>query len=180
MTATNGSKHRARLAVMLHFSQYHIALEHEMWTTVLCAQVEVFNLLFVTSENSTKKSYVVHCEDCARAKSPALAGVVVLEQHRIEELMRTYDSFTLVSQSLLFLPISLHRIAIFYHIWEAMTRPPVHSAHFRSLPFTSVHRYWNVIFCLGILMGCQVGTSSNTLHSRPYGLHTLPPSGQPL
>uniref|UniRef100_UPI0037E956C3 lysine (K)-specific demethylase 6B, b isoform X2 n=1 Tax=Semicossyphus pulcher TaxID=241346 RepID=UPI0037E956C3 len=57
--------------------------------------VEVFDLLFVTSENSSKKSYVVHCEDCARAKSPSLAGVVVLEQYRIEELMRTYDSFTL-------------------------------------------------------------------------------------
>ncbi|XP_041658008.1 lysine (K)-specific demethylase 6B, b [Cheilinus undulatus] len=57
--------------------------------------VEVFDLLFVTSENSSKKSYVVHCEDCARAKSPSLAGVVVLEQYRIEELMRTYDNFTL-------------------------------------------------------------------------------------
>ncbi|XP_023274038.1 lysine-specific demethylase 6B-like [Seriola lalandi dorsalis] len=57
--------------------------------------VEVFDLLFVTSENSSKKTYVVHCEDCARAKSPCLAGVVVLEQYRIEELMRTYDSFTL-------------------------------------------------------------------------------------
>lgn len=59
--------------------------------------MEVFNLLFVTSENSSKKSYVVHCEDCVRAKSPTLAGVVVLEQYRTEELMRTYDSFTLVS-----------------------------------------------------------------------------------
>ncbi|XP_029375891.1 uncharacterized protein LOC115054700 [Echeneis naucrates] len=57
--------------------------------------VEVFNLLFVTSENSSKKTYVVHCEDCARAKSFSLAGVVVLEQYRTEELMRTYDSFTL-------------------------------------------------------------------------------------
>ncbi|KAM9332074.1 lysine (K)-specific demethylase 6B, b isoform 2-T3 [Pholidichthys leucotaenia] len=57
--------------------------------------VEVFNLLFVTSENSSKKTYVVHCEDCARAKSPSLAGVVVLEQYRIEELMRMYDSFVL-------------------------------------------------------------------------------------
>nr|XP_046266809.1 lysine (K)-specific demethylase 6B, b isoform X2 [Scatophagus argus]XP_046266810.1 lysine (K)-specific demethylase 6B, b isoform X2 [Scatophagus argus]XP_046266811.1 lysine (K)-specific demethylase 6B, b isoform X2 [Scatophagus argus] len=57
--------------------------------------VEVFNLLFVTSENSSKKSYVVHCEDCARVKSPSLAGVVVLEQYRMEELMKTYDSFTL-------------------------------------------------------------------------------------
>ncbi|XP_010730468.3 uncharacterized protein LOC104920017 isoform X1 [Larimichthys crocea] len=59
--------------------------------------VEVFDLLFVTSENSSKKSYVVHCEDCARAKSPGLAGVVVLEQYRIEELMKTYDSFVLAS-----------------------------------------------------------------------------------
>ncbi|XP_034746853.1 lysine (K)-specific demethylase 6B, b isoform X2 [Etheostoma cragini] len=57
--------------------------------------VEVFNLMFVTSENSSKKSYMVHCEDCARAKNRSLAGVVVLEQYRIEELMRTYDTFTL-------------------------------------------------------------------------------------
>jgi hypothetical protein len=58
-------------------------------------QLEVFDLLFVTSENSSKKTYVVHCEDCAHRKSPSLAGVVVLEQYRMEELMRTYDSFTL-------------------------------------------------------------------------------------
>ncbi|KAK7915835.1 hypothetical protein WMY93_011596 [Mugilogobius chulae] len=57
--------------------------------------LEVFNLLFVTSESSSKKSYVVHCEDCARRKSPTLTGVVVLEQYRIEELMRTYDTFAL-------------------------------------------------------------------------------------
>ncbi|CAG5877705.1 unnamed protein product [Menidia menidia] len=57
--------------------------------------VEVFDLLFVTSDNSPKKTYVVHCEDCARAKSSKLEGVVVLEQYRIEELMRTYDSFVL-------------------------------------------------------------------------------------
>lgn len=61
--------------------------------------MEVFDLLFVTSENSSKKSYVVHCEDCGRAKSPSLAGVVVLEQYRMEELMKIYDSFTLVSLS---------------------------------------------------------------------------------
>ncbi|KAL0994144.1 hypothetical protein UPYG_G00118310 [Umbra pygmaea] len=56
--------------------------------------VEVFDLLFVTSESGSRKTYMVHCEDCARAvsKSPSLAGVVVLEQYRIEELMRTYDS----------------------------------------------------------------------------------------
>ncbi|KAM4545350.1 uncharacterized protein PAE49_017957 isoform 2-T2 [Odontesthes bonariensis] len=57
--------------------------------------VEVFDLLFVTSDDSGNKTYVVHCEDCARAKSSKLEGVVVLEQYRIEELMRTYDSFVL-------------------------------------------------------------------------------------
>uniref|UniRef100_A0A3Q4GLA8 [histone H3]-trimethyl-L-lysine(27) demethylase n=1 Tax=Neolamprologus brichardi TaxID=32507 RepID=A0A3Q4GLA8_NEOBR len=58
--------------------------------------VEVFNLLFVTSENNSRKSYVVHCEDCARHRNPSLTNVVVLEQYRIEELMNVYDSFTLV------------------------------------------------------------------------------------
>lgn len=72
----------------------HVMLIH---LGIVFVQLEVFDLLFVTSENSSKKTYVVHCEDCARAKSPSLAGVVVLEQYRMEELMRTYDSFTLVS-----------------------------------------------------------------------------------
>ncbi|KAI5104427.1 lysine-specific demethylase 6B, partial [Silurus meridionalis] len=57
--------------------------------------VEVFNLLFVTSENGSKKLYVVHCEDCARQRSPNFSNVVVLEQYRIEDLMNTYDTFTL-------------------------------------------------------------------------------------
>ncbi|XP_053717189.1 lysine-specific demethylase 6B isoform X1 [Synchiropus splendidus] len=61
--------------------------------------LEVFNLLFVTSENSSRKTYVVHCEDCARQRSPNLNNVVVLEQYSIEELMNTYDSFSLASAS---------------------------------------------------------------------------------
>ncbi|XP_071389069.1 uncharacterized protein kdm6ba isoform X2 [Centroberyx affinis] len=61
--------------------------------------VEVFDLLFVTSENSSRKTYVVHCEDCARQRSPSLTNVVVLEQYRIEELMNTYDSFSLATPS---------------------------------------------------------------------------------
>ncbi|XP_044038783.1 lysine-specific demethylase 6B isoform X2 [Siniperca chuatsi] len=61
--------------------------------------VEVFNLLFVTSESNSRKTYVVHCEDCARQRSPNLTNVVVLEQYRIEELMNTYDSFSLASSS---------------------------------------------------------------------------------
>ncbi|XP_061566505.1 lysine-specific demethylase 6B [Cololabis saira] len=61
--------------------------------------VEVFNLLFVTSENSSRKTYVVHCEDCARQRNPQLTNVVVLEQYRIEEIMNMYDSFTLAATS---------------------------------------------------------------------------------
>ncbi|XP_028838861.1 lysine (K)-specific demethylase 6B, b [Denticeps clupeoides] len=57
--------------------------------------VEVFDLLFVTTENGNKKTYVVHCEDCARQQSPTLNGVVVLEQYRIQELMTIYDNFNL-------------------------------------------------------------------------------------
>lgn len=61
--------------------------------------VEVFDLLFVTSESGSKKLYVVHCEDCARQRNPNLSNVVVLEQYRMEELMNTYDSFSLASSS---------------------------------------------------------------------------------
>lgn len=59
--------------------------------------VEVFDLLFVTSENNSRKMYMVHCEDCARKRSPNLNGVVVLEQYRIDELMNMYDNFTLAT-----------------------------------------------------------------------------------
>uniref|UniRef100_A0A8C2E8S2 Lysine-specific demethylase 6B n=1 Tax=Cyprinus carpio TaxID=7962 RepID=A0A8C2E8S2_CYPCA len=61
--------------------------------------VEVFNLLFVTSENGSRKMYVVHCEDCARQRNPNLSNVVVLEQYRMEELMSMYDSFSLAISS---------------------------------------------------------------------------------
>uniref|UniRef100_A0A3P9I1X5 [histone H3]-trimethyl-L-lysine(27) demethylase n=1 Tax=Oryzias latipes TaxID=8090 RepID=A0A3P9I1X5_ORYLA len=59
--------------------------------------VEVFDLLFVTCESSSRKTYVVHCEDCARQRSPNLTNVVVLEQYRVEELMSIYDSFNLAA-----------------------------------------------------------------------------------
>nr|XP_023993223.1 lysine-specific demethylase 6B-like [Salvelinus alpinus] len=60
--------------------------------------VEVFNLLFVTSESGSRKTYVVHCEDCARQRNPSLSNnVVVLEQYRMEELMSTYDTFNLAA-----------------------------------------------------------------------------------
>ncbi|XP_062870702.1 lysine (K)-specific demethylase 6B, b isoform X2 [Trichomycterus rosablanca] len=59
--------------------------------------VEVFNLLFITSEGSSKKMYVVHCENCARKRSPTLNGVVILQQYRMDELMNFYDNFSLAS-----------------------------------------------------------------------------------
>nr|XP_033780152.1 lysine-specific demethylase 6B isoform X2 [Geotrypetes seraphini] len=61
--------------------------------------VEVFNILFVTSENGTKNTYLVHCEACARARSANLHSVVVLEQYRMEELMQSFDAFSLATST---------------------------------------------------------------------------------
>ncbi|XP_038574335.1 lysine-specific demethylase 6A-like isoform X2 [Micropterus salmoides] len=58
-------------------------------------EVEVFNLLFVRRELLSKKQYVVHCQDCARKGCATLDDFVVLEQHRMEDLMQVYDQFTL-------------------------------------------------------------------------------------
>uniref|UniRef100_A0A8C5HQ22 [histone H3]-trimethyl-L-lysine(27) demethylase n=1 Tax=Gouania willdenowi TaxID=441366 RepID=A0A8C5HQ22_GOUWI len=62
-------------------------------------EVEVFDLLFVTSESNSRKTYVVHCQDCACRGSPNLDNFVVLEQYRIADLMQVYDQFTLVSST---------------------------------------------------------------------------------
>lgn len=59
--------------------------------------MEVFDLLFVTSESNSRKTYVVHCQDCARRGSINLDNFVVLEQYKIEDLMQVYDQFILVS-----------------------------------------------------------------------------------
>ncbi|XP_010777761.1 lysine-specific demethylase 6A-like [Notothenia coriiceps] len=58
-------------------------------------EVEVFDLLLVTTESNSRKTYVVHCQDCARRAD--LDNFVVLEQYKIEDLMHVYDQFTLVS-----------------------------------------------------------------------------------
>ncbi|KAL7384911.1 hypothetical protein ABVT39_011139 [Epinephelus coioides] len=60
-------------------------------------EVEVFDLLFVTTESNSRKTYVVHCQDCARRASANLDNFVVLEQYKIEDLMQVYDQFTLAS-----------------------------------------------------------------------------------
>ncbi|XP_053318269.1 lysine-specific demethylase 6B isoform X3 [Spea bombifrons] len=57
--------------------------------------VEVFNILFVTSESGGKNTYLVHCEGCARSASSNMSNVVILEQYKMEELMHTYDGFNL-------------------------------------------------------------------------------------
>ncbi|XP_056281268.1 lysine-specific demethylase 6A isoform X3 [Pseudoliparis swirei] len=58
-------------------------------------EVEVFDLLFVTTESNSRKTYVVHCQDCARRGSANLDNFVVLEQYKVEDLMQVYDQFTL-------------------------------------------------------------------------------------
>ncbi|XP_066474910.1 lysine-specific demethylase 6A isoform X5 [Tiliqua scincoides] len=58
-------------------------------------EVEVFNLLYVTNESNSRKTYVVHCLDCARKISGNLENFVVLEQYKMEDLMQIYDQFTL-------------------------------------------------------------------------------------
>ncbi|KAM6447022.1 lysine-specific demethylase 6A isoform 7-T7 [Liasis olivaceus] len=58
-------------------------------------EVEVFNLLYVTNESNSQKTYVVNCLDCARKISGNLENFVVLEQYRMEDLMQIYDQFTL-------------------------------------------------------------------------------------
>uniref|UniRef100_A0A8C6AF66 [histone H3]-trimethyl-L-lysine(27) demethylase n=1 Tax=Marmota marmota marmota TaxID=9994 RepID=A0A8C6AF66_MARMA len=61
-------------------------------------EVEVFNLLFVTNESNSQRTYIVHCQDCARKTSGNLENFVVLEQYKMEDLMQVYDQFTLVSE----------------------------------------------------------------------------------
>ncbi|XP_055987041.1 lysine-specific demethylase 6A isoform X4 [Sorex fumeus] len=58
-------------------------------------EVEVFDLLFVTNESISRKTYIVHCQDCARKTSGNLENFVVLEQYKMEDLMQVYDQFTL-------------------------------------------------------------------------------------
>ncbi|XP_051986357.1 lysine (K)-specific demethylase 6A, like isoform X2 [Xyrauchen texanus] len=58
-------------------------------------EVEVFNLLFVTSDSYSRKSCAVHCQDCARKSSGDLDGFVVLEQFKMEDLMHIYEQFSL-------------------------------------------------------------------------------------
>nr|XP_056714340.1 lysine-specific demethylase 6A isoform X5 [Euleptes europaea] len=58
-------------------------------------EVEVFNLLYVTNESNSQKTYIIHCLDCARKITGNLENFVVLEQYKMEELMQVYDQFTL-------------------------------------------------------------------------------------
>ena len=57
--------------------------------------MEVFNILYTTEKD---KKYEVHCQDCACKASSNLDGFVVLEQYKIEELMKIYDEFTYSSK----------------------------------------------------------------------------------
>ncbi|XP_039698370.1 histone demethylase UTY-like isoform X4 [Pteropus medius] len=61
-------------------------------------EVEVFDLLFVTNESNSQKTYIVHCQDCAQKTNGNLDNFVVLEQYKMEDLMHIYDQFILVSE----------------------------------------------------------------------------------
>ncbi|XP_057352277.1 lysine-specific demethylase 6A-like isoform X3 [Manis pentadactyla] len=76
-------------------------------------EVEVFNLLFITKESNSQKTYKIHCQDCAEKTSSNLENFVVLEQYKIEDLMQVYDQFTIVSEfnMLLHYHSPLHDIA---------------------------------------------------------------------
>uniref|UniRef100_H2YC63 [histone H3]-trimethyl-L-lysine(27) demethylase n=1 Tax=Ciona savignyi TaxID=51511 RepID=H2YC63_CIOSA len=63
-------------------------------------EVELFNLLFVRRSESNLQTHLVHCLNCARNLNPDLENFVVLNQYHTDELMRIYDSFTLVSRIL--------------------------------------------------------------------------------
>uniref|UniRef100_A0A3Q2CMQ2 [histone H3]-trimethyl-L-lysine(27) demethylase n=1 Tax=Cyprinodon variegatus TaxID=28743 RepID=A0A3Q2CMQ2_CYPVA len=90
-------------------------------------EVEVFDLLFVTSESNSRKSYVVHCQDCARRASADLQNFVVLEQYRMEDLMQVYDQFTLRSHR------QLTELR-FYATCPERRRPPVERPGMAAAP----------------------------------------------
>ncbi|XP_041357798.1 histone demethylase UTY-like isoform X2 [Gigantopelta aegis] len=57
-------------------------------------EVEVFNILFVMER---EKKFIVHCQDCALKMSPSLAGIIVLQQYTMEDLLELYDKLQLHS-----------------------------------------------------------------------------------
>ena len=93
----NKSSNFSLQAQILRHSRYIQTRVTQAVVVVFRLQVEVFNLLFVHRELLSKKQHVVHCQDCARKGSATLDDFVVLEQHRMEDLMQVYDQFTLVS-----------------------------------------------------------------------------------
>ncbi|XP_035267643.1 lysine-specific demethylase 6A-like isoform X4 [Anguilla anguilla] len=88
-------------------------------------EVEVFNLLFVTSESNSRKTYVVHCQGCARKASADLESFVVLEQYRLEDLMQVYDQFTLVSSPVVLEQYRLEDLMQVYDQFTLVSSPVV-------------------------------------------------------
>ncbi|XP_059859198.1 lysine-specific demethylase 6A-like isoform X2 [Delphinus delphis] len=74
---------------------WHGRTNHEPAHYCSICEVEVFDLLFVTNESNSQKTYIVHCHDCARKTSGNLNNFVVLEEYKMEDLMQVYDQFTL-------------------------------------------------------------------------------------
>ncbi|KAM6149273.1 LOW QUALITY PROTEIN: lysine-specific demethylase 6A-like [Rhynchocyon petersi] len=60
-------------------------------------EVEVFDLLFVTNESNSQKTYIIYCQNCAQKTNGNLENFVVLEQYKMDDLEQVYDQFTLAS-----------------------------------------------------------------------------------
>ncbi|KAH3807602.1 hypothetical protein DPMN_135948, partial [Dreissena polymorpha] len=72
--------------------KWHGRVEGEAAHYCNVCEVEVFNILFVKEQDS---KFVVHCQGCSVKMQPKLEGFVVLNQHRLEDLIAIYNSFTM-------------------------------------------------------------------------------------
>ncbi|KAH3820512.1 hypothetical protein DPMN_122256 [Dreissena polymorpha] len=72
--------------------KWHGRVEGEAAHYCNVCEVEVFNIPFVEEQES---KFVVHCQGCSVKMQPKLEGFVDLNQHRLEDLIAIYNSFTI-------------------------------------------------------------------------------------
>ena len=109
----------------------NVTIEIKLISHFAQKQVEVFNLLFV-KQSEDMQTYLVHCLSCAKTIARHLKGFVVLNQYETEDLMKIYDSFTLVSVTTTVKLIAALS-TLFYRVYYAHSRLSVSS---RCLMFT--------------------------------------------
>lgn len=70
--------------------KWHGKADHEAAHYCADCELEVFNILFV---KSIEKKLVVHCAKCAVGTSPVLENFIVLQEHDMDSLNKTYSNF---------------------------------------------------------------------------------------